>query len=824
MQSYRGCFLSMMGVIYFCAFASYYLQYPGLLGEDGLLPARLHWEQIRAARLPKVDDASPLQIDLDLVCSWWTRGVARGMVALPKVQVAPPNKAKTLQAFMEFPTWLWFLVDGTPSLQVDQALEGIALLGMLFSALAVLGVHHISVFMVLYLNYLSLFLLGQRWLGFQWDIFLLESGALLLLYCPLLSLLSHTNREVPPVAWLLRAFIAKFMYMNGVVKVAADCPTWKHLTALEYHFASTCLPTAEAWIHHQLPPLVLRLAVACMFIIELVLPWLLVFPVKAVRRVSVILQASLQLGIMISGNYNWFNVHTMVLLLPAWAADDYGDSPNHGATIHRVFLRVARIWAKLWSSWAGTAAATFGTCAFIAWCFAAMFELRLLESGEEVTLKRLLARHPFALAEDVRHVLMDDRVAIKPRFGAGEVERLSETLLSPRSLACFFAVVAASCLRYVAAPFAQPPRGRSAFRIAVSSLGRLLLCGAVLPALAICLMPFDMVHHGVGNNVPFATAVRPLYDSLATWHVSSSYGLFRRMTGVGDAPKGSKGWGGLPPSVVAVPAVVLEGSDDGTSWKEIPFRYALGRTTRQPRRTAPHQPRLDWQMWFAALGSYQHNDWFIHLLYKVLDDSDAVHALLDVDEAPWPRGRGGPKRVRAWLYHYDFTRLDTPWARRIPGARLLNISDAHHHDEWWTRSRVREYVPSVSLADLEDVVRRQGWPAKTRQRQAALRRAKNCTAAHRRGYATGLWCDAVVAARELARPTQWRTGWTIRSGVLRRAWRGASDLFFIDINFVMLTVPLIILFGLRALLASVTGCCCQCAKHAAQPQRKVKVA
>ena len=44
--------------------------------------------------------------------------------------------------------------------------------------------------------------------------------------------------------------------------MTADCPTWKSLTALEYHFASTCLPTAEAWLHHSLPPFLLRLATA----------------------------------------------------------------------------------------------------------------------------------------------------------------------------------------------------------------------------------------------------------------------------------------------------------------------------------------------------------------------------------------------------------------------------------------------------------------------------------------------------------------------------------------------------------------------------------
>jgi hypothetical protein len=102
-----------------------------------------------------------------------------------------------------------------------------------------------------------------------------------------------------------------------------------------------------------------------------------------------------------------------------------------------------------------------------------------------------------------------------------------------------------------------------------------------------------------------------LSETLRPFHVSNSYGLFRRMTGVG--PRESRGvparwgWGGLPPSIVQVPVVVLEANahatDDGAGaegWREIPFRYTPFGEHRAPRRTAPHQPRLDWQMWCAV--------------------------------------------------------------------------------------------------------------------------------------------------------------------------------------------------------------------------------
>ena len=67
----------------------------------------------------------------------------------------------------------------------------------------------------------------------------------------------------------------------------ADCPTWKQLTALEYHFASTCLPTAEAWAFHSLPPLILRAGVAVMFLLETAAPLLLVLPIRRARQVGV---------------------------------------------------------------------------------------------------------------------------------------------------------------------------------------------------------------------------------------------------------------------------------------------------------------------------------------------------------------------------------------------------------------------------------------------------------------------------------------------------------------------------------------------------------
>jgi hypothetical protein len=97
--------------------------------------------------------------------------------------------------------------------------------------------------------------------------------------------------------------------------------------------------------------------------------------------------------------------------------------------------------------------------------------------------------------------------------------------------------------------------------------------------------------------------MRDLHTSLSKYNIANSYGLFRRMTGV---EKGR-------------PEVVLEYGDslDGP-WKEYSFLYKPGNISAGPVFVAPHQPRLDWQMWFASLGTYHDNPWLVSLTYRLL--------------------------------------------------------------------------------------------------------------------------------------------------------------------------------------------------------------
>jgi hypothetical protein len=125
------------------------------------------------------------------------------------------------------------------------------------------------------------------------------------------------------------------------------------------------------------------------------------------------------------------------------------------------------------------------------------------------------------------------------------------------------------------------------------------------------------------------------------------------------------------------PEIIVEGSNDGEHWSAYEFRYKPGDTLRAPPWVAPHQPRLDWQMWFAALGNFRQNRWFVNFMARLLEGSSDVRALLQTD--PFPNAP--PRYVRASLYEYHFTNAAQ---RRATGA-------------YWRRTYLGVYLPPIGL-------------------------------------------------------------------------------------------------------------------------------
>ena len=131
----------------------------------------------------------------------------------------------------------------------------------------------------------------------------------------------------------------------------------------------------------------------------------------------------------------------------------------------------------------------------------------------------------------------------------------------------------------------------------------------------------------------------------------NGYGLFRVMT-------------------TERPEIAIEGSRDGEHWLPYEFRYKPGDVGRQPSFVAPYHPRLDWQMWFAALDPVGNREWLVTLARRLEAGTPEVLALLGHN----PFTGAPPGAVRMVLYEYRFS---TPAERARTGA-------------WWVRTPVAE--------------------------------------------------------------------------------------------------------------------------------------
>jgi len=176
-------------------------------------------------------------------------------------------------------------------------------------------------------------------------------------------------------------------------------------------------------------------------------------------------------------------------------------------------------------------------------------------------------------------------------------------------------------------------------------------------ALTLLVVPVgaDRIVQALG--LPKLPVVNGMTEAISPWLIVNDYGPFATTT-------------------MNRPEIIVEGSDDGQSWREYEFRYKPGPIDRRPLWNIPHQPRLDWQMWFAAYGSFAQNPWFGRLLRRLLEGSAPVLALL----GPNPFPDHPPKRVRALLYDYRF-------------------ADPAMHAEtgqWWIRRQEGLYFPEIS--------------------------------------------------------------------------------------------------------------------------------
>lgn len=597
----RDFFLWCISLIYLSAFASLYHQLPGLYGDKGILPAR--------AVIPLEEDANVVY-----------------------------RKAK------QIPTLLWL----APVFGIDVPLmmDFIAALGMVVSFGSVIWgrLRDMTNFALLWMLYFSLYQVGQTFMWFQWDILLLEAGFLCILVAPLgflqstvgkgfLTSLPHRPHDMISM-WLVRWLLFRLMFASGVVKLTSNCPTWWNLSALSYHFQSQCIPTPLAWYAHHLPAWFLKLGVVVTFVIEMAIPFLFFIPIRSLRLFSFHSQMLLQLLIILTGNYNFFNLLTVALCI-SLVDDDFllgiigrpplgvkGESQSLVQRIKNILVRVVEIVVI-----AGLAYWTFR-----------LFTLRFREDWT-----------------------IDSRIA----FSFGQFER---ALSAAVSVSICVGVV--SLVGVIIMSLYRSFTEGGTLKKLVSVCGSVIMSAVALWIFAITLVPHTAVDMKTQNSL--WPIIREWHKSVDRYGVTNAYGLFRRMTGVDGRPE-----------------LVIEGSNsESAGWKEYHFLYKPGSLADKPPFIIPHQPRLDWQMWFAALGSYNHNPWFVSLVYRLLDGQSEVLDLMDRSRLPFPPNNP-PKFIRAILYKYTFT----PPKDSKRGNK-----------DWWIRKKVGEYFNTVDLEDTNQIV------------------------------------------------------------------------------------------------------------------------
>jgi hypothetical protein len=143
---------------------------------------------------------------------------------------------------------------------------------------------------------------------------------------------------------------------------------------------------------------------------------------------------------------------------------------------------------------------------------------------------------------------------------------------------------------------------------------------------------------------------------LEPFRIANQYGLFGRMT-----------WKRYE--------IEFQGSDDGQNWTPYLFRNKPQNPAEAPRIYAPYQPRFDWNLWFASLGTWRENPWVLRCEQLLLMGDPEVEQLFAAN--PFPKSP--PKQVRAVLYQYWFT---DPATKRATG-------------QWWRRQYLGLYAPAL---------------------------------------------------------------------------------------------------------------------------------
>jgi hypothetical protein len=259
----RWLFLRALGAIFFSAFYSLLRQARGLIGPDGLLPARDYLEAIR-----QVEGASRF---------WYA------------------------------PTLLWLKSD-------SRSLLLLAWLGLIASSLLILNFWPRGTIFACLVVYLSFISALQAFSSYQSDGMLLSAGFISLFFAPPGLWPRWGERHPPSRASLFLLLVVWFTiyFESGVAKIVSGDPEWRNLSAMDDYYQNGPLPTWIAWYAQHLPHWFHAGTAAFTLALELVLVWTALLP-RRFRIVLFWLVTPLQIGIILTSNYAFLNYLVLVL-------------------------------------------------------------------------------------------------------------------------------------------------------------------------------------------------------------------------------------------------------------------------------------------------------------------------------------------------------------------------------------------------------------------------------------------------------------------------------------------------------------------------------
>lgn len=249
----------LLGFIYFFAIGAFLFQIKGLLGRNGILPVEDYLNYFRTHISQK--------------------------------------------RFFYIPSLFWFNSS-------DRALMGLTILGTLISLILMLGYYPSLCLGLLFIIHLSIVSVGQDFLSFGWESFLLE----ITFYTFLVSLTPIPNL----MTWInLNFLLFRFHIQAGAIKLQSGDPAWRNMKGAAFHYQSQPLPNTLAWYVYKWPLMIHKASTLFMFFVELIVPFGL-FLTDDIRAITGLLMLALQVAFWLTGNFSYLNHLTAVFCIIAF--------------------------------------------------------------------------------------------------------------------------------------------------------------------------------------------------------------------------------------------------------------------------------------------------------------------------------------------------------------------------------------------------------------------------------------------------------------------------------------------------------------------------